>query len=246
MLSILIVEDEKFIRKGLVEFHPWNQWGYERIECASDGKEGYKCILKNRPDVVITDIRMPGMDGIEMIREARRAGYENKFIIISGYADFEYAQKAIEYDVMAYLLKPIRASELKAAALRAASRLGASRQTVECGHADVNISRVLNYIASNFTREIRTKELAGMMYRSESQFNRIFKAQVNMRVAEYINKLRILRAQQLLEEEDAMIYQIAARSGFADTQYFSRVFKQATGLTPSQYKDKCHVNPAGR
>ena len=106
MLSVVVVEDEKVLRKGLVLTTPWVDYGCKIIGEAENGFTGKELIRKVQPDIVITDVIMPGMNGIEMIKNL--AGKTNtEYVIISGYADFEFAQTAIELGVKRYLLKPI-------------------------------------------------------------------------------------------------------------------------------------------
>ena len=106
MISIVIVEDESYIRKGMVMTTPWEQFGCKVIGEAGDGQEGYELIKKLTPDIIITDVNMPVMDGIEMLRKLEHVS-NAECIIISGYSDFSYAQQAIKLGVRDYLLKPI-------------------------------------------------------------------------------------------------------------------------------------------
>ena len=102
MLRVLIAEDEDMIRKGLVYTTDWLSMGCVVVAEASDGKDGYEKILECRPDVVITDICMPFMDGIEMIKKASKQ-VKFKSILLTSYADFEYARRAIEARVCEYI-----------------------------------------------------------------------------------------------------------------------------------------------
>ena len=112
MISVLIVDDEKWICELINKSVSWNELGMQVAAIANNGMEALDAMQKHAVDVVITDIRMPGMDGITLIKKARENGLESRFIIISGYQDFEYAQKAIKYNVKNYLLKPIDEDEL--------------------------------------------------------------------------------------------------------------------------------------
>ncbi len=111
-LSLLIVDDEPAIRNGLVNAIEWEKAGIEVIGTASDGHEAISMIHQLKPHIIITDIRMPGCDGLELIRTVKAEGMPCKFIIISGYNDFKYAQTAIKYQVFSYLLKPVQIEEL--------------------------------------------------------------------------------------------------------------------------------------
>jgi two-component system response regulator YesN len=112
MYKVLIADDEQIIRKGLCTIIDWNALGYSVIGEAQNGKEVLTFIAENHPDVVLIDIRMPLLHGLEAIRQARESGYDGKFIILSGYSDFTYAQDAIKYGVSDYFTKPVDEEQL--------------------------------------------------------------------------------------------------------------------------------------
>ncbi len=107
MYKILVVDDEELIRKGLISRLDYNGFKFEKIIEASNGREALELIEKNQPHIVITDVRMPQVDGIELIRSAKDVYPNIHFVIISGYAEFEYAEQALNMGVSGYILKPI-------------------------------------------------------------------------------------------------------------------------------------------
>ncbi|WP_168735786.1 response regulator transcription factor [Cohnella fermenti] len=141
MRKILLVDDEMFARKGLIGLIPWEQFGFEVAGEAEDGEEALALIEQVKPDVVITDIRMPVLDGLELIQEVRsRGGHAVRFIIISGYGDFKYAQQAVRFGVQDYLLKPIEESELTAALMQIREQLDKEQPHSEASSALVQAS----------------------------------------------------------------------------------------------------------
>ena len=131
MLKIFLVEDEIVIREGIRNNVDWEKEGFFFAGCASDGEMAYSMILKERPDILITDIRMPFMDGLELSRLLRKDLPQLKIIIISGYREFEYAQKAIDLGVTEYLLKPFKASKLLEVVHGVAEKIEKERQEQE-------------------------------------------------------------------------------------------------------------------
>ena len=113
MLKVFLVEDEAVIRYGLRDKIPWEQYGFRFVGEAADGEMALPMIRKTRPDVLITDIKMPFMDGLSFSKIVSEEFPKTKIVIISGYDDFEYARKAIEVGVDQYLLKPITRLTLK-------------------------------------------------------------------------------------------------------------------------------------
>lgn len=111
ILRVFIVEDEEMIRKGLVHTINWAGMGCLVVGSAADGRSGLSSILQKRPDVVITDIRMPEMDGLEMLERAL-AVYSFRIILLTSYADFDYARRAISLRACDYLLKPLDEEKL--------------------------------------------------------------------------------------------------------------------------------------
>lgn len=112
MYKVLIADDESIIRRGLCSIIDWNKQGFEIIGEASNGQDAYDFIMNNTPDLVMIDIRMPKLHGLDAIKLAREAGYNGKVIILSGYSDFSYAQEAIKQGVCSYLTKPVDVDEL--------------------------------------------------------------------------------------------------------------------------------------
>lgn len=107
MYKVLLVDDEEVICQGLQKLIDWEYFGFEIVGTANDGEEGAEKALRLMPDLILTDIKMPHRNGLEMIRQLQSAGFQGRFILTTGYADFEYAQSAIRFGVKAYLLKPV-------------------------------------------------------------------------------------------------------------------------------------------
>ena len=123
MLKVFLVEDEVVMRNGIKNNIPWEQEGFEFAGEASDGELAYPLIKKEKPDILITDIRMPFMDGLELSRLVKKELPQIKIIILSGYNEFDYAKTAINIGVTDYLLKPISSAKLLEAVKKVADMI---------------------------------------------------------------------------------------------------------------------------
>ena len=117
MLKMIIADDERIIRETISTLIDWKEYGIELIGLCSNGMEAYDMILDESPDLVITDIRMPGMNGLELIARIAETDLDTQFILLSGYGEFEYAKQAMKYGVRHYLLKPCNEQQIIDAAL---------------------------------------------------------------------------------------------------------------------------------
>ena len=131
MLKVVLVEDETVIREGIRDTVPWGEYGYEFAGEAADGEMALSVIRKTRPDLLITDVKMPFMDGLSLSKIVSEEFPKTKIVIISGYDDFEYARKAIEVGVDQYLLKPITKMNLKKTLLEIKEKIQAEKELVD-------------------------------------------------------------------------------------------------------------------
>ena len=127
MYSVWIADDEGLVIESLRHSVDWAALNLRLAGCSTDGPDALACIARERPDIAIADIRMPGLNGLELMDRARSASPETLFVIISGYAEFEYARQAITYGAMGYCLKPVEPDELRAALSAALAKLDERR-----------------------------------------------------------------------------------------------------------------------
>lgn len=157
-MRVVIVDDEAMVLRGITNMIPWKDIDIELAGTAQDGIAGFQLIQQEKPEIVITDIRMPGMLGLEMIRRVKEINPETLFIILSGYSEFEYARQAIEVGVFTYLEKPVSLDELKKVLLNAREVLAKRRNALaDTGSTAEGILRNLLYDAQK--RNVDLSEL---------------------------------------------------------------------------------------
>lgn len=261
MMRVMVVEDEQLVSKGIILTTDWQKMGCEVVAQANNGLEGFELFQKLKPDIVITDVRMPGLDGIEMIRRIRTTHIPSEFIIISGYSEFEYARRAIQLGVKDFLIKPIDDSELEQALANACSAIhdrhildtfqknavtldnNQMRLVQECMMAPVcyndtdYVSRAVKYIASNFQNDISIKSVADYLFISESYLSRLFKVKMGKTFGDYLTYFRIKTACNFLRKPDIKVNKIANMVGYKDQRYFSVIFKKIVGMTPREFRE---------
>ena len=235
MFKIVFIDDEFLIIEGLKRIIDWEKYNIEIVGTAQNALDGLEIIRDKKPDIVITDIKMRGMDGLELIHNAIKGGYDGYTIILSGYQEFEYARRAIENRVYRYLLKPIDIEELKNT-IDEIVKLLQERDTLREDKKNV-FSDILRYIDRHFSEDIQLGTLAQQYHFETAYFSKKFKEKVGVTYSEYITKLRIAAAIGYLEETDMSITEISEHVGYKDVKYFREVFKRVTGMTPREYKN---------
>lgn len=123
MHKLVIVDDEYLVRTGIRETIDWSAYGIEVVGEAVNGRDGFELIRQTRPDLVITDIKMPLMNGVDLIKKLRAEGFEGEIVVLSGYKDFEYAKETFENGIFSYVVKPIDNAELVEVVLKALEKL---------------------------------------------------------------------------------------------------------------------------
>ncbi len=253
MYKVLIVEDEDIIRKGIAYTMDWMDMQCTIVGEAANGQEGLEKIDSLKPDIVLVDIMMPVMDGIEMIRQAKNAeDYNFKSIILTSYADFDYAKKAIDLDVSAYLMKPVDEDELKKDVLKIISEIEKEREYIQFAEKkaaaeDISeifiksdkendyVKQVLQITKERYAEKISIESLAEEMGVSASYLSRKFKGATGSSYLDFLNKYRVQQAIKLLETGKYKVYEVSDLTGFTDYKHFNTVFKRYTGQAPSEF-----------
>ena len=254
MYRVLLVEDEEIIRKGIRCSVPWEEYGTCIVGEAGDGREGIEKIKELCPDIILTDINMPVVDGLTMLAETRE-DYDYVSIILTGYSDFEYAKEAIKNGVTDYVLKPLNMREMKDALERACLESRNIRYLRERNEkqeelrnitlltepsvkGNAIVEQAISYIAENYRKKITLADLEAELHYSERYINQKFQQLVGTTVIEYLNRYRVQKALLLLQEGNYPVSEIGWQCGIGEYKYFNYVFKKYIGCSAKEYQSR--------
>jgi YesN/AraC family two-component response regulator len=248
MIRLLIVEDELIVRNGLINSIDWDDHNVEVINAVSNGVEATRLIEENKPDVVLADIRMPGMDGLELTRWIRERYPDIYVILLTGFSEFEYARCALKLEVVDYLLKPVDETALFQILGKIEDKKEKRKQNGQ-DNTKVLASRqcrkiieeIKGYIENNYMNEINLKSVSEKFYINSSYLCRLFSSDTGSSFSEFLNKCRIEKSMKLLNDSRLKIYHISEIVGYKNEKYYARVFKKFSGISPYEYREKYDI-----
>lgn len=248
MYKVVVVEDEKLVRQGIILSTNWSAIDCMVVGEAENGEEGISVIQKCTPDIVVTDICMPVMTGIEMVEKLREDGSVPFVIFLTAYDDFSYAQQAIRLDVCDYILKPFKDGELENSILKLIEKnkkeVKAGTETdsvlqLKKGDKSKYLAEALSYIDEHYMdTDISVQKVADSMGISGGHLSHLFRKETNFTMMNYVVNCRIRAAKGLLKDYRYKIYEVAEQVGYRDITYFSAIFKKHVGVSPSEYQDR--------
>ena len=241
MINVYIADDEVWIILGLKKLLDKLNIDARVVGTANNGLTAKEEIARFKPDVVFADIRMPGLSGLELLQEIPDVSPDSKVVIISGYAEFAYAQEAVQHHAYDYLLKPIKEEELSrvmTAILNDQSEDGAENEDGEGAYDFDNklIDNVISDIREHYMEDISLTSLSSKYNISMGHLSKMIKENLKVNFSDYIASLRIQRAKELLRDDSMSIQEIAEIVGYNDYFYFTKVFKKIEGISPSKYR----------
>lgn len=247
MLKVLVVEDEEMIRKGIVLAVDWAALDCVVVGEAANGEEALKVVERYDPSLIITDLKMPKMDGIEMLEKLRERGNHVNVIILTAYDSFPYAQSAIRLGAVDFLLKPFHDGELEQSVIALQRRLDASVQEtvnppsmpeLKKGDKSKYVLEAMAYIGECYNDpNISVGSIARHLGISEGHLSHIFKKETDYTLLNYLTRYRVHRAMELLKDCRMKVYEVAEQVGYRDITHFSATFKKLAGISPSEYQN---------
>lgn len=252
MFKVVVIDDEMLVRKGIVLETDWKALDCMVVAEAGNGVQGMEAVKKYAPDLLVCDIKMPQMSGIEMLTKLREERNDVRVIFLTAYGEFAYAQSACRLLASDYLLKPFRDGELEAAVRRVTEKLATEQGrnvqkekssmatlVLKSGDKSKYVMGALDYISDHYRdTDICVGKIAESLGISADHLSHIFKKETDYTVAAYLTRFRMRNACKLLGDCRAKVYEVAEQVGYRDIAYFSSTFKKIVGVSPSEYQDR--------
>lgn len=236
-LRVILVDDEVIIREGFKKLFNWEEHDCEVIAEASDGMEAMTKIDSLVPDIVIMDINIPIINGLKVIQMSKIKYPDMAFVIVSGYDDFSYCREALRMKITDYILKPVDYDEfgscidnLKISIFeRSALRNDDMKE-------EQPIMAIIRYLQEHLADEISLNILSDEFHLSAQYISQLFKNEIGVNFLAYLTNIRMELAKKFLISTSMSIAEISQKCGYLDYRVFTKAFKKAEGLTPSQYR----------
>ena len=238
-LRVLLVDDEIMIREGFKRLFDWEAHDCEVVGEAADGMEALGQIDALRPDIVIMDINIPIMSGLKVIQLSRIKHPRIAYVIVSGYDDFSYCQQALRLQITDYILKPVNYEEFGTCIDNLKISLFEQRVTsAEAPKAQEEraIAGITRYLQQHLSEEVSLSVLAEEFHLNPQYISQHFKNEIGVGFLAYLTNIRVEKAKKLLLSTSLSVAEIAEQAGYGDYRVFTKVFKKAEGITPSQYR----------
>lgn len=240
MYKLLIVDDERETRTGLRNYFPWQEIGFEIVGEAENGADALTILEIERVDVVLSDIKMPVMDGLELAHEIHRKRLPVKIVFLSAHREFEYAQKAIIYGVKNYIIKPTKYDELVETFIKLKEELNRATAT-EAVESVLTEHKVIAAVRQYVDKHLSTASLEGAaehVYMTPQYLSKFFKDKTGQNFSDLLLDKRMGKAKELLEDFQYKIYQVSELVGYANSKNFTRAFGKYYGKSPREVRNE--------
>lgn len=235
-MNLLIADDENLELKVLEKTVKKHFVDELEIFASSNGRKASQICDEVKPDIALLDIEMPGMNGIELAKYIKEKYAECIIIFITAYDRFDYAIEAMHIKAFDYLLKPWKEERLCELINTAIENVRSMQKTDGIVHSQKDI--IKDYIDRNYKKDISAKDVAGILGYSDVYFSKVFKQLFDDNFINYLTKIRIDRAKLLLKDVSFNIKEVGKSVGYADSNYFTKVFKRSIGISPSEYRNR--------
>lgn len=250
MYSVYIVDNEPFVALWLKQLFHRPDLGFECVHTFTSAVEAAEATLASPPDLIVSDIRMPKMNGLEFMKYLSVQSIHSKIILVSAFSDFSYAQEALRGGALDYLNKPVSKADVEKCFLRVREILDReqelsantpgnplSEESPAVINTDIS-AEMIHYIEKHYMNSIRLKDLADHVHLNTSYCSVLFQKSFGISFSKYLINIRMEKAQKLLQSKTLSVSQAGSLVGYPDLSYFSKEFKKKFGVTPTEFKSK--------
>lgn len=247
MYKVVLIDDEDIIVEGMRRMVKWADYGCAVAGTAYDAASGSAAIRELRPDIVFTDIKMPGPDGLTMLAGLKSEFPEMQITVLTGYRDFSYAQEAIRLGVTRFLLKPSKMDELHEALAAMTEKLGRNSAAAPPADAEKDagkqagsflVKQAVAYMEQHYAQKLTLQEVADECYVSQWHLSKLINRHTEKNFYDLLNSIRIEKAKELLADPRLKIGEIAELVGYSDNGHFARTFKKLEGVSANEYRNR--------
>lgn len=247
MYKILIVDDEPWALSYMKKLFSRPDLGFEVLATETGVKHALRIVEELKPDVIITDIQMANLTGLDFLKMIREQNLQTLVVIATAYADFSYTQQAIRGQAFDYLVKPVSVTDAEILLERVYKRLSEDKKESSLSAAlsdgsDFEFHKMLAYIQNHYSERLMIRDLAAHFCFSPNYCSSLFTRNLGMTFSQYITEIRMKKAAQLLEEDSRRVKEVALMAGYDDVAYFSKVFRKYYQVTPSEYVENLRRN----
>jgi len=236
-IKLLVVDDEQIVRTFVKTVVEKEKLPVSQVLEADNGADAILMARQHNPELILLDIHMPGYDGLLAAEKIIEENNNAHIVIVSAYNDFEYARTAFRMGVVDYLLKPIRPAELANLILRVAEKESHAEVINNSRKASLVVA-VEEFVEKNLEAAIQLKDIASAVFVSPSHLSRTFKQLTGKSIVDYLQEVRLNKAEKMLRNTDLTITEIAGKVGFNDAAYFATCFKNHMDITPIKFRKK--------
>ncbi len=238
-LRVVLIDDEAIIVEGLRKVIKWDKYNCEVAGTASDARSGAQLIREIRPDILITDICMPGQNGLTMLAGLRSEFPDMQVTVLTGYRDFSYAQEAIRLGVVRFLLKPSKMSEIDEAMKAMTEKIGKKEKPAsEQNTGSFIVNRAVAYMENHYAEKLTLQEVADICYVSQWHLSKLLNKYTDLSFYDILNRIRIEKAKELLKDPSLRVGDIGMAVGYSDPAHFAKIFKKMTGFSANEYRNR--------
>ena len=246
MFRVILIDDEPLIVEGLKKVVRWEEYQCTVVATVEDAEKGAELIRTLQPDILFTDIRMPGVDGLTMLAGLRSEFPDLQVTVLTGFRDFAYAQEAIRLGVARFLLKPSKMDEIREALACMTARLEKkhTEQSAEQEEPEERenagsflVNRALDYLEEHYAEKLTLQEVADACYVSQWHLSKLLNRYTKKNFYDLLNNRRIRAAKELLADPSLRIGDIGEMIGYADPAHFARVFRKIAGMSANEYRN---------